>query len=242
MPHALLQQAATPACAPPIALCVRCGLRPRWCGGAISRCRECIRSTVDAEHAERRERAARSQPTADTAEATKVCRCCRALKPMSAYAGRRSSRIGETRSCRLGISGPRLLKSRSLEANMHTTVILELGPERLTVSVARPAEFASYEAFAAGTYSWVLQVRNYRGFRHDDLDQLAQLGERRAFVQAALTSHPACAWIGDDDASTPWRTRQAISDATWLKILHAGGARAVARICDAFLDLWPESS
>ena len=122
-----------------------------------------------------------------------------------------------------------------------TSITLELGSERLTISLARPAEFENWQQFAVGMASHVLFTRNHRGFRHDDLDVLSALGERRAFVQAALTNNPTCAWIGDDDASTPWRTRQAISDAAFLKILHHGGGRAVARFCDAFLALWPES-
>jgi hypothetical protein len=122
---------------------------------------------------------------------------------------------------------------------MHHTVTLELGSEKLTISVSRPAQFETYEQFALATYSHALHVRNFRGFRHDDLDQLAQLGEQRAFVQAALTDHPTCAWVGEDNASTPYRTRQALSNSGWLKILHHGGARAILRVVDTFIGLWP---
>jgi hypothetical protein len=38
----------------PAALCVVCDTRPRWCYGAISRCKQCLQADVAADHRERK--------------------------------------------------------------------------------------------------------------------------------------------------------------------------------------------
>jgi hypothetical protein len=51
MPNALLHRAAVSGRAPPVPVqaCATCGINPRACSGALSRCIDCLKASVDVE-------------------------------------------------------------------------------------------------------------------------------------------------------------------------------------------------